>query len=139
MIIPPYLQPGDTIGIVCPSGFMAYEKAQTCIDALLQWNFKVKIGNTLGNRSHYFSGTDDERLSDLQSMLDNVNIKAVLCGRGGYGLSRIIDRIDFTNFIQNPKWIIGYSDITLLHAHIFSQFNIASLHSPMASAFNNGG
>lgn len=139
MIIPPYLQPGDTMAIVCPSGFMAYEKAQICIDTLLQWGFEVKIGKTLGKQFHYFSGTDDERLNDFQSMLDDISVKAILCGRGGYGLSRIIDSIDFTNFIQNPKWVIGYSDITLLHSHILSQLNIASVHSPMAAAFNNGG
>ena len=138
-IIPPYLKQGDTIGIICPSGCMAYEKAQTCIDTLQQWGFKVKVGKTLGNQFHYFSGTDEERLGDFQSMLNDWEVKAVLCARGGYGLSRIIDKIDFTNFKKDPKWIIGYSDVTILHAHLYSKLNIASLHAPMASAFNNGG
>lgn len=137
--IPPYLQKDDTIGIVCPAGYMPYEKAKTCIATLQQWGFKVKTGKTLGNQFHYFSGTDEERLTDLQSMLDDEEVKAILCGRGGYGLSRIIDDVNFKRFKKNPKWIIGYSDITLLHAHLFSQLKIASLHSPMASAFNNGG
>ncbi len=138
-LVPTYLQEGDTIGIVCPAGYMAYEKAETCIATLLQWGFKVKVGKTLGNQFHYFSGTDKERLHDLQQMLDDAKVKAILCGRGGYGLSRIIDDINFKQFNKNPKWIIGYSDITLLHAHIYTKFTIASLHSPMAAAFNNGG
>ena len=136
--IPPYLQQGDSIGIVCPSGYMPYEKAETCIATLQQWGFKVKVGKTLGNQYNYFAGTDKERLYDLQSMLDDIAIKAILCGRGGYGLSRIIDLIDFNAFVKNPKWIIGFSDITLLHAHINQQFGIATLHSPMAAAFNDG-
>lgn len=136
IISPPYLEQGDTIGIICPSGYMPFEKAQKCIDVLQRWNFKIQVGKTLGNQYNYFSGTDEERLHDLQMMLDDGNIKAIYCGRGGYGLSRIIDKINFENFIQQPKWIIGYSDITLLHAHIFSNYNIASLHAPMAAAFN---
>ena len=94
------------------------EKAQKCIDTLQQWGFKVQIGKTVGNQYNYFSGTDEDRLTDLQLMLDDENIKAVFCARGGYGLSRMIDDINFKKFIQHPKWIIGYSDITLLHAHV---------------------
>ena len=137
--IPPPLRPGDTIGIVCPAGYMPFEKAQTCINTLQQWGFTVKVGDTLGSQCNYFSGTDNERLRDLQAMLDDSSIKAILCGRGGYGVSRIIDRINFSAFKQNPKWIIGYSDITALHAHLHSVLQTASLHSPMASAFNDVG
>ena len=139
-IIPPYLQPGDTIGIVCPAGYMPLENAQTCIDTLQSWGYNVKTGNTLGGDStNYFSGTDEERLSDLQQMLDDDLVKAVLCGRGGYGTGRIIEQVDFKKFKKNPKWIIGYSDITILHAHIYARYHIAGLHSPMAAAFNDGG
>lgn len=137
--VPPYLKAGDTIGIVCPAGYMPYAKAQTCINTLRQWGFRVKVGKTLGNQHNYFSGTDDERLADLQLMLDDVSVKAILCGRGGYGLSRIIDRINFSVFNKHPKWVIGYSDITVLHAHLYSNLQTASLHSPMAGAFNDGG
>jgi muramoyltetrapeptide carboxypeptidase len=139
-IIPPYLQPGDTIGIVCPAGHMALEKAQTCIDTLQSWGFTVKTGKTLGSSSaNYFSGTDEERLEDFQQMLDDDSVKAMLCGRGGYGIGRIIDNIRFKKFKKDPKWIIGYSDVTILLAHIYSNFKIAGLHSPMAAAFNDGG
>ena len=137
---PPYLQTGDTIGIVCPAGYMQFENAQTCIDTLLQWGYKVKTGKTLGSTSqNYFSGTDEERLKDFQEMLDDDEVSAVLCGRGGYGLTRIIDRISFKKFRKNPKWLIGFSDITVLHSHIYANYEIATLHAPMAAAFNDGG
>jgi muramoyltetrapeptide carboxypeptidase len=135
-IIPPYLKAGDVIGMICPSAYMPLETTQKCIDTLERWGFKVRVGKTVGNQNNYFSGTDEERLSELQQMLDDEKIKAIFCARGGYGLSRIIDKINFERFIENPKWIIGYSDIMLLHAHVYSNFNIASLHAPMASAFN---
>ena len=137
---PPYLKKGDTVGITCPAGYMPKEKAQTCIETLQQWGYEVMVGKTLGSASEtYFSGTDDERLDELQAMLDDASINAILCGRGGYGVSRIIDRLDFKKFKKNPKWIIGFSDITVLHAHIFTTCKIASIHSPMAAAFNDGG
>lgn len=138
--IPPYLQKGDTIGIVCPAGFMMAEKAQTCVDTLRQWGYQVKLGKTVGGDSQtYFSGTDEERLNDFQQMLDDDEVKAVLCGRGGYGMGRIIDKIDFKKFKKQPKWVIGYSDITVLHSHLYSNYYISSLHSPMAGAFNEEG
>ena len=137
---PPYLVPGDTIGLVCPAGFMPMEKITTCISTLESWGYRVKLGKTLGGDSpNYFSGTDSERLADLQSMLDDDEVKAVLCARGGYGTGRIIDQVDFKKFKQNPKWIIGYSDITVLHCHLYSNYYISSLHAPMAGAFNDGG
>ncbi|MDP4285077.1 MAG: LD-carboxypeptidase [Bacteroidota bacterium] len=137
-IIPPYLKPGDTIGIVCPSGYMPAEKYQTCIKTLTGWGFKVIIGNTPGHQFHYFSGTDDERLADLQHMMDDKNINAIFCARGGYGMGRIIDRLNFKKFKQHPKWIIGFSDITVLHSHLYTNYKIAALHAPMAAAFNDG-
>jgi len=137
--VPHYLKKGDTIGIVCPSGYMPAENAATCIKTLEAWGYKVKTGKTLGRQFHYFSGTDKERLQDLQEMLNDTKIKAIFCARGGYGLSRIIDHLDFQKFKKNPKWIIGFSDITVLHAHIFQHYQIATLHAPMAGAFNEGG
>jgi muramoyltetrapeptide carboxypeptidase len=137
--LPPSLQKGDTIGLTCPAGYMAAEKAQTCIDTLQQWGYQVMVGKTLGSASsNYFSGSDNDRANELQAMLDDPVIKAILCGRGGYGVGRIIDRLNFARFKKNPKWIIGYSDITVLHSHIFSNYKIATLHSPMAAAFNDG-
>lgn len=137
--IPPYLKKGDCIGITCPAGYMDAAKAQACINTLQSWGFDVMVGKTLGSKSkNYFSGTDEERRDELQAMLDDENINAVLCGRGGYGVGRIIDQLDFTKFKKNPKWVIGFSDITILHAHLFTKLKTASLHAPMAAAFNEG-
>jgi muramoyltetrapeptide carboxypeptidase len=138
--IPRYLKKGNTIGITCPAGFMAAEKAQTCIRILRQWGYEVMVGKTLGSGSNnYFSGTDEERKDELQAMLDDKHIHAILCGRGGYGMGRIIDQLDFKKFRKNPKWIIGFSDITVLHSHIYNNCKIASMHAPMAAAFNDEG
>ena len=137
---PAYLQKGDTIGIVCPAGFMAGEKVQTCVNVLQEWGYPVKVGKTVGSDSqNYFSGTDEERLTDFQEMMDDDEVKAVLCARGGYGMGRIIDKIDFKKFKKQPKWIVGYSDITVLHSHLYSNYYISSLHAPMAGAFNDEG
>jgi muramoyltetrapeptide carboxypeptidase len=136
--IPPYLSPGDYIGIVCPAGYMPLDKIRQCVSTLEQWGFRVKIGKTVGGPSlNYFSGTDEERLKDLQQMLDDKSVKAVLCARGGYGIGRIIEEISFRQFKKSPKWIVGYSDVTLLHAHIYSNYRISTLHAPMAAAFNS--
>jgi muramoyltetrapeptide carboxypeptidase len=138
---PPYLKKGDTIGLVCPAGYMSMEKVDECIRVLQdEWGYKVKIGKTVGSESTtYFSGTDEERLTDFQQMLDDDEVNAVLCARGGYGMGRIIDQIDFKKFKKNPKWIVGYSDITVLHAHLYSNYYISSLHAPMAGAFSDAG
>jgi muramoyltetrapeptide carboxypeptidase len=133
----PYLSKGDTIGLICPSGYMPFEKTQTCIKILGEWGYNVRIGSTLESRSdNYFSGTDDERLADFQHMLDDEGIHAILCARGGYGFGRIIDRVDFSSFKKKPKWIIGFSDITVLHSHLYNNYKIASIHAPMAAAFS---
>lgn len=126
--------------MVCPAGYMTREKVETCVNTLKEWGYHVKLGKTIGGASTtYFSGTDEERLNDFQQMLDDDQVNAVLCGRGGYGLGRIIDQIDFKKFKKKPKWIVGYSDITVLHAHLYSNYYISSLHAPMAAAFNDEG
>lgn len=136
--IPPYLKKGDTIGITCPAGYMSKDKVQVCIQTLQKWGFQVMVGKTIGSHSkNYFSGTDEERTNEMQAMLNDKKIRAILFGRGGYGMGRIIDRLDFKEFVRNPKWLIGFSDITLLHAHVLSNFNIATIHGPMAAAFND--
>lgn len=138
---PSYLEKGDTIGLVCPAGFMEESRVAECIRVLTdEWGYQVKTGKTIGGHSStYFSGTDEERLIDFQTMLDDPEVKAILCARGGYGTSRIIDAIDFSSFKKNPKWIVGFSDITVLHCHIYRNYNIASIHAPMAGAFNDAG
>lgn len=135
IIIPPYLQPGDTIGITAPAGYVSHERIACAIETFQAWGYKVKIGKTIGTGEHYFSGTDAERLADLQDMLDDSAVKAVVMGRGGYGVSRIIDDIRFEAFATHPKWICGFSDITILHSHIHQNYGIASIHGPMCGAY----
>ncbi len=139
MTVPSYLKKGDTIGLTCPAGYMAAEKAQTCIKTLQSWGYEVMVGKTLGSDSeNYFSGTDEERADELQAMMDDPSINAILFGRGGYGMGRIKDQLEFKKFKKHPKRLIGFSDITVMHTHLFSRYKIASLHAPMAAAFNDG-
>jgi len=134
-IIPPYLKANDTIGITCPAGYIKTEELQPAVNKILEWGFKVSIGSTVGKKDFGFGGTDHERLEDFQQMLNDRNIKAIMCARGGYGAVRLIDQINFKKFISHPKWIIGFSDITVMHSHINRNFNIASLHSKMCNSF----
>lgn len=133
--IPPYLKPGDTIGITCPAGYMTQEETQPAFQVLKSWGFKLRIGKTVGMRDFSFGGTDTQRLDDLQQMLDDPSVQAIMCARGGYGCVRIIDQLDFRKFAENPKWIIGFSDISVFHAQINHQYHIASLHSKMCNSF----
>ena len=133
--IPPYLKAGDTIGITCPAGYMTLEELQPAIQVLQSWGFKLRIGKTVGERDFTFGGSDVQRLTDLQEMLDDPSIKAILCARGGYGCVHIIDQLDFKRFVENPKWIIGFSDITVIHAQLNHQYQVASIHSKMCNSF----
>jgi muramoyltetrapeptide carboxypeptidase len=133
--VPKYAKPGDTVGITCPAGFITLKEIQPAIQQLESWGLKVRIGDTVGKRDFTFGGTDEERRIDFQQMLDDRTIKAILCARGGYGAIRIIDKLDFTRFTSRPKWIVGFSDITVIHCHIHRNFRIASLHSKMCNSF----
>ncbi len=135
MIIPPYLKPGDTIGITCPAGALTLDTILPMKEQLIKWGFKVKIGSTVGTSYFKFSANDHERLSDLQQMLDDKNIQAILFGRGGYGTVRIIDQIDFSTFLKHPKWILGYSDITCIISHLHTQYNVCSIHGHMSGGY----
>ena len=110
------------------------------MNTLQDWGYKTILGKTIGSDSeNYFSGTDEQRLAEFQEMLDDDSIQAILCARGGYGMGRIIEKINFKRFKKQPKWIIGYSDITILHSHLYSNYRISSMHAPMAAAFNDEG
>jgi muramoyltetrapeptide carboxypeptidase len=132
---PPYLQPGNTIGITCPAGFSLLETIQPSIDLIQSWGFKVQLGTTIGKMDHTFGGTDAERVADFQQMMDDPNINAILCATGGYGAVRMVDLLNFQSFKQNPKWVIGFSDITVLHSHLHQVVHVASLHSKMCGSF----
>ncbi len=132
---PPYLQAGASIGITCPAGALSAETIEAMCRQLSDWGFVVRTGKTIGSSYFKYSGTDDERLADLQRMLDDDAIDAILFGRGGYGMVRIIDRIDFSTFIRKPKWLLGFSDITCLLSHIYTQYRIAGIHAHMSGGY----
>ncbi|MDA0178166.1 Muramoyltetrapeptide carboxypeptidase [Mesoflavibacter sp. HG96] len=132
LIQPPYLKAGDTVAIVAPSGILKHrnEEVERAKRLLKQWNLNVVVGKHVFNQANHFAGTDQERCEDFQNALDNPNIKAIWCARGGYGTVRILDKLDYTKFLEQPKWIIGYSDITALHNQIHN-LGVQSLHAMM--------
>jgi muramoyltetrapeptide carboxypeptidase len=118
MKTPPILQKGDTIAILATARKNIDDNLQPAIDLLHSWGLEVVIGNTIGLDDNQLAGSDTQRAADFQQQLDNPNIKAIWCVKGGYGTVRIIDLLDFTKFKQSPKWIVGFSDITVLHNHL---------------------
>lgn len=131
MIEPPYLKPGDTIGIVATARKLTWEELEPTIGVLTDQGFVVRTGQRMFGSENQFSGSDEDRAADMQRMLDDPDINAILCARGGYGTVRIIDKLDFSEFVKHPKWLCGFSDITVLHAHINQNYGIATLHSSM--------
>ena len=133
--IPPYLIKGDTIAICSPAGFITLADCMVAIKMMEAWGFKIKIGSSIGKKDFTFGGTDEERTADFQQMLDDTSVMAIMCARGGYGIVRIIDRLNFANFLKKSKWIIGFSDATVLHSHINKNFGIPTIHSKMCNSF----
>ena len=138
LITPPSLQKGDTIAIVAPAGILknrkhVIDKAKKLAES---WGLKVVYGKHMFNQAHHFAGTDDERCQDFQDALDNPNIKAIWSARGGYGSVRILDKLDFSKFKQNPKWVIGYSDITAFHNHIHN-IGVETIHGIMGTSMQD--
>ncbi len=130
MKIPPFLKKGDTVAIVCTARKFFPEEAQPAIDYLKSIGLETKLGSTIGLDSCQLGGGDEARAADFQKQLDDDNIKAIWCARGGYGTVRIIDKINFDKFKKTPKWIIGFSDVTVLHSHL-NTLGVASIHGIM--------
>lgn len=135
MTIPPNLRTGDVVAIVAPAGLLDPKQISSAIKIIESWGLTIHSGKNLFSKHYNFSGTDTERTADLQEALDNPEIKAIFCARGGYGTLRILDKMDWSGFIKNPKWIIGYSDITALHSIVNNKLQIASIHGPMPVNF----
>ncbi|HLP73671.1 MAG TPA: LD-carboxypeptidase [Bacteroidales bacterium] len=129
--LPPFLKKGDEVAIVSPAFCIDEDKLHAAVDFLADWGLKARIGKNAAKRNGPFAGTDEERLSDFQEATDDPSVKAVLCARGGYGLLRIIDRIDFSSLKKSPKWYVGYSDITVLHTWLSERENLVSIHGDM--------
>lgn len=126
----PKLQKGDQVAIVATARKISHKEIQPALDLLKSWGLIPVIGKTIGAAENQFAGSDVLRISDFQMMLDNPNIKAIWCARGGYGTVRIIDQLNFTTFKKHPKWIVGYSDVTVFHSHLHTM-GFETLHAPM--------
>jgi len=134
-VSPPALKTGDIIGITSPAGYIITQEIQSAVMKMESWGYKIRIGDTIDKRDFTFGGTDEERAKDLQQMLDDPKIKAIMCARGGYGAVRIVDKLNWEKFKAKPKWIIGFSDVTVFHSHLNRNFGIASIHSKMCNSF----
>lgn len=136
MTIPPFLKPGDTIGIIAPSRKISQEALQPAISLFESWHLKVRMGRYLFAEDNQFAGTDHQRRHDLQQMLDDPEVKAIICARGGYGTIRILEGANPEGLKSHPKWIIGYSDITVLHSWLSVSVGIPSIHGIMPVNFS---
>lgn len=136
---PAFLKPGDRVGVLAPASIVKYEDVIPGIRLFTeQWGLEVIEGKTLRTSFNQFSASDEDRLADMQQMLDDPSIKAIIAARGGYGCSRIVDNLNFDKFLQNPKWIVGFSDLTAFLARTF-QLGYASIHAPMAKTITGTG
>ncbi|MCC7050812.1 MAG: LD-carboxypeptidase [Bacteroidia bacterium] len=135
MHIPPFLTKGDTIGICSPARKISLAEVEPAIQTFKNWGLNVKLSDNLFNEHHQFSGTDEQRAFDLQNLINDKQVNAIICARGGYGSVRVLDKVDFSVLKKNPKWIIGFSDITALHAHINKNQQVSTLHATMPINF----
>ncbi len=131
MQTPPALKKNDTIGIIAPARSISRKEVQPAIDLFEGWGLKVKLGEHLFTSFHQFAGKDKERAADLQNFMDNPEVKAIICARGGYGTVKLMEHLNFEQFRKQPKWIVGYSDITVLHSYITQKLGIKTLHATM--------
>jgi muramoyltetrapeptide carboxypeptidase len=136
-IQPPFLKAGDEVAIISSSFSIDEMKISDAVKVLEGWGLKVHVGKNVFKKSGPFAGTDEDRLSDIQEFTDNAGIRAIICSRGGYGMLRIIDRIDFSGMIRHPKWYVGFSDITVLHLWLCEKYNTVSIHGEMPLNYTN--
>jgi len=139
MITPSYLKPGDLIGIVAPARKISPEEILPALEMIRARGYRLRLGEHLYAADRQFAGTDAQRAADLQRMIDDPEVRAVLCARGGYGSVRLVDRIDWSRLARDPKWIIGYSDITVFHSHIHRHLGMETLHATMPLNFAQPG
>lgn len=135
--LPPFLSPGDEIRIVSPASVVEKDYIEKTTQSLEKLGYKVSLGKNVFAGYHQFAGEDIKRTEDVQQALDDKEVRAVFCARGGYGCVRIIDQLDFSIFQKNPKWMVGFSDITVFHSHLNIHLKIPSVHSPMPVNFDS--
>ena len=129
------LKPGDCVGITAPAKRIDFKEITYAIEVFESWGLEVKLGKTIGTGEYLFSGMDEERAKDFQTMLNDEDIDVIFSARGGYGCARIIDLIDFSGLSKNPKWLVGFSDFTVIHNHLFQKFKLPTLHASMPVFF----
>ena len=129
-LIPPPLKKGDKIAITCPAKKLP-APMDDAVKLLQSWGLEVVLGETVGASYHQFAGDDDLRARDLQRFIDDDSIKAIIAARGGYGTIRMIDKVDFSRFATHPKWLVGFSDITILHTHLYTNYGVQTIHGQM--------
>jgi muramoyltetrapeptide carboxypeptidase len=134
MLQPPYLKNGDTVSIVAPAGKIAAPFITNAVQFLQRWGLRVKTGKYIGEEYGGLAGTDEQRCADLQAAVNDTESAAILCARGGYGCGRIVDDVDFSPLLTHPQWLVGYSDITVLHARLQS-IGLQSIHGTMPKNF----
>jgi muramoyltetrapeptide carboxypeptidase len=139
LIVPPFLKPGDTVGIVAPARKVDVFDIDPALALIKSWGLNVALGKNIFGSFNQFSGTDIERAADLQDMIDNPNVNAILCARGGYGTIRLLDRLNLRSLQRNPKWVAGYSDITVLHSILNTWYLVETIHSTMPINFPKNG
>lgn len=134
MIIPPYLQPGDRIRIVSPAGKVQKDKVLPGIELLQEEGYEVILGKHIFDKDHQYAGNDLQRATDLQEAINDLGTKTIICARGGYGTVRLIEKLDFSPLLKNPKWLVGFSDVTVLHS-VLNKLGLASIHGSMPGFF----
>jgi muramoyltetrapeptide carboxypeptidase len=136
LLRPPYLKTGDTIIILSTARRVTVEDMAPAVKTFESWGLKVRLGHTIGLSDHQYAGTDAERLADIQSAVNDPEVRAIICARGGYGTVRIVDDIDWTGLLAHPKWITGFSDMTYLHVHLNQTLGVQTLHSSVPGLFH---
>jgi len=139
MQIPPYLQPGDTVAIVATARKITEAELLPAVALLENAGFRVRLGSSIGLVDNQLAGTDAERAADFQTQLNDTEVKAIFCARGGYGSVRMVDKVNWRVFHDQPKWIIGFSDITVFHSHLNKQFRLPTVHGEMPFNFGKSG
>jgi muramoyltetrapeptide carboxypeptidase len=134
IVTPPHLNQGDLIGLALPAKRIGFEYIENAVAIIQTLGFRAANSSNIHAGKAYLAGSDEERIAGFQQLLDNREVKAIICMRGGYGSARIIDQLDFSSFMVNPKWVIGYSDITVFHSHLYN-LGVESLHATMPLDF----
>jgi muramoyltetrapeptide carboxypeptidase len=135
LLRPPSLQKGDSIYILSSAKKISVEEISCAVETFKNWGLNVIVGKTIGAEQNQFAGEDNLRREDFQNALDNPDIKAIICARGGYGTVRMMDELNFDEFMKHPKWIVGFSDVTYLHTHISNNIGTMGLHAQMPIQF----